>query len=132
MVKDSPQKNEQETIDSSDNNEDKNLETKDENGEIEEDIEMGDISSNLGGYLASKNETEKNIEEESLSKNDGLGNIGNEATMQGTDGEENVEEEVGKEKDLREEEAKVWRIIWSRRRMILLGVLCSLSLVLLK
>lgn len=83
------------------------METENKNGDSEEDTEMGDISSNLAGYSASKNEIEKNVEEEILGKNDGSGNTGNEATIQAADGEENVEEEMGKEKELGgEEEAK--------------------------
>lgn len=104
MVKDTPHKNEEENFDSSENNEDKNMETKNKNGESEDDTEMGDISSNLGGYSTSKNETEKNVEEESLGKNDGSGNICNETTAQGTDGEDNVEEPEGKDEELKGEE----------------------------
>ena len=36
--------------------------------ETEEDMNMGDISSNLGGYPDSKDETGKNDEEGSLKK----------------------------------------------------------------
>lgn len=98
MIEDIPQINEEETIESSDKNEDKNEETG-------EDMELGDISSNLGGYPASKDDTGKNDEDEILDNNEGLDNIGNEVTNHGVDGEENVEE-VGKEKDLGKEEAK--------------------------
>ena len=75
-IKDTPQKNVEEVIDSSDNHEDKNL-------EIEEDTEKGDISSNLEGYACSKNEIEKNYVEENLDKNEGSNNIGNEENQGG-------------------------------------------------
>ena len=71
IIKDTPQKNEEEIIESFDKNEDKNV-------EIEEDTEMGDISSNLEGYPGSKDETRKNDVEENLDKNEESDNIGNE------------------------------------------------------
>ena len=78
--------------------------------EIEEDMKMGDISSNMGGYPSSKDDTRKNDVEESLDKNDGSKKIGNEGINQGGEtqrfGEENVEEELGKEKNLGKEDAK--------------------------
>lgn len=133
MAKDTPHKNEEETSNSSDNNEDKNTETENKNGDSEEDTEMGDISSNLGGYSASKNETENNVEEESLGKNDGSRNIGNETTIQGTDGEENVEEPEGKEKELRgEEEAKGIDNPTVMKKDDPTRGLCSLSLIQLR
>ena len=71
VIKDTPQKNVEEVTDSSNNHEEKNV-------EIEEDTEMGDISSNLEGYPSSKDETGKNDVQESLDKNEDSDNIGNE------------------------------------------------------
>ena len=70
--------------------------------ENEEDTEMGDFSSNLDGYFGSKGETGKNEVEESLDKNVGSENIGDEDINQSRQPqkfrEENVEEELGKAK----------------------------------
>ena len=67
---------------------------------------MGDISSNMGGYPSSKDDTRKNDEDENLDKNEGSDNTGNEDINQGINGEDNVEEELDKEKYLGKEEAK--------------------------
>ena len=84
-----------------DKNEDKNVET-------EEDMEMGDISLNLGVILVVKMKLGRmmNDELESLEKNEGSDRIGNEDISQGAGEEENVDEELGKDKDLGKEEAK--------------------------
>ena len=77
--------------------------------ENEEDTEMGDFSSNLDGYSSSKGESRKNEVEESLEKIFGLENIGDEDINQSGKlqkaREENVEEDLGKEKEL-EKDAK--------------------------
>ena len=78
--------------------------------ENEEDMEMGDFSSNLDGYLGNKGETRNNEIEESLDKNVGLENIGDEDINQSGKPqkvrEENVEEDLGKEKELEKDVEK--------------------------
>ena len=97
-----PQKTEEEINESSNKNEDKNEETG-------EETKMGDISSNLEGYLGCKDEIGKNEVEGSWEKNEGSENVGTKE-YQGGDNhrieEENVVEELGKEKDLGREEEK--------------------------
>ena len=104
VIMETPQKNVEEIteFDNSNKNEDKNVETK-------EDTKMEDISSNLEGYPSSKDDIGKNEVEGSREKNEGSKNAGTEE-YQGGDtqriDEENVVEELGKEKDLGREEEK--------------------------
>ena len=82
--------------------------TLDKNVETEEDMEMGDIQLNLGVILVVKMKLGRmmNDELESLEKNEGSDRIGNEDISQCAGEEENVDEELGKDKDLGKEEVK--------------------------
>ena len=80
--------------DNSDNNEEKNLEE-------EENMDVGDFSSNLEGYPSSKGETSKEEMDESNDKNTRLGNVGEEDTNQSEHslGVRDVKEVMVKEKE---------------------------------